>query len=78
MITSKQMQAAARFDTGMAKPEAKPPLADAAGSAPETQWHQLVIDTLMDAAKQSWADGDRELHATYCQAIGRLLREWDI
>lgn len=57
---------------------ANPPLADAAGSAPETKRHQRVIDTLMDAAKQSWADGDRELHATYCQAIGRLLREWDI
>ena len=33
MITNKQMQAAARWDTGMAKPEAKPPLSPAACSA---------------------------------------------
>ena len=56
----------------------QPPLADAIGSASETQRHQRVIDTLMDAAKQTWADGDKELHATYCQAIGRLLREWEL
>jgi hypothetical protein len=32
VITTKQMQAAARWDTGMAKPEAKPPLSLAASS----------------------------------------------
>lgn len=42
MTTMKQMQAAAKWDTGMDKPEAKPPVAGAAHGSAETCKHIIA------------------------------------
>jgi hypothetical protein len=70
MITSKQMQAAARYDTGIAKPEAKPPLAQAPRSPlPGSKWRWANGMIFCGTLRIVKADFDTDPSPEFCKRV---------